>query len=213
MAAPVIIDSDYWESFQVCDADLSFINNHLFELETPQTTEEILLALIDDRIKREKSASLKKQEATGKVYLPEASYSLQDNLIFPALNWMDGKVLSVRSGHNPEVGSFQVIDVKMASGEQKSFAAQLVDHRLNHPENAGPEPDSMQASQVIQTYCDSLTTKLDEALFTDPDLAFVTGAWFPRALFVDINTGQLNLAEAVLDMAGGGAITTLTLME
>ncbi len=122
-------------------------------------------------------------------------------------------MLSVRSGHNPEVGSFEVIDVKMASGEQKSFAAQLVDHRLNHPENTGPEPDAMQASQVIKTYCDSLTTKLDEALSTDPDLAFVTGAWFPRALFVDINNGQLNLAEAVLDMAGGGPITTLTLME
>jgi hypothetical protein len=37
--------------------------------------------------------------------------------------------------------------------------------------------------------------------------------WFPRALLVDINAGHLNLAEAVLDMMGGGPLPTQALME
>lgn len=37
--------------------------------------------------------------------------------------------------------------------------------------------------------------------------------WFPRALLVDINVGHLNLAEAVLDMVGGGPLETRALMD
>jgi hypothetical protein len=37
--------------------------------------------------------------------------------------------------------------------------------------------------------------------------------WFPRALLVDVNIGHLNLAEAVLDMNGGGPMTTHALLE
>jgi hypothetical protein len=37
--------------------------------------------------------------------------------------------------------------------------------------------------------------------------------WFARALLADVNAGHLNLAEAVLDMAGGGPMTSAELMQ
>jgi hypothetical protein len=42
---------------------------------------------------------------------------------------------------------------------------------------------------------------------------YIAGRWFPKALLVDVNAGNLNLAEAVLDMAGGGPLPTAELME
>ncbi|HNB40763.1 MAG TPA: hypothetical protein PLG52_04635, partial [Anaerolineales bacterium] len=44
-------------------------------------------------------------------------------------------------------------------------------------------------------------------------LVKIAGRWFPRALLVDINEGQLNLVEAVLDMAGGEPLTAADLMK
>ena len=41
----------------------------------------------------------------------------------------------------------------------------------------------------------------------------VAGRWFPRALLVDVNVGHLNLAEAVLDEAGGKPLPTKALIE
>ena len=213
MAATQIMDSDYWDHFEVSNTDLSFINNHLFEIETPQTTQEILVALVQDRINREKTASAAKQAQAGKSYLPEASYKKGEGLVFPALNFSSGTVTSVRAGHNPEVGEFQVMQVKMSTGETRSFAMQLAEHALNHLEEDTPESASELIDQIIESHADSLSQKLEDALATDPDLALVTGAWFPRALFVDINIGQLNLAEAILEMAEGGPLTTQSLME
>jgi hypothetical protein len=50
-------------------------------------------------------------------------------------------------------------------------------------------------------------------LEANDDFVRIAGRWFPRTLLVDVNQGLLNLAEAVLDMAGGGPLPTGTLIE
>jgi hypothetical protein len=50
-------------------------------------------------------------------------------------------------------------------------------------------------------------------LQADEGLVRIAGRWFPRALLVDVNQGQLNLAEAVLDMAGGKPLLTADLLK
>ena len=54
---------------------------------------------------------------------------------------------------------------------------------------------------------------MEEGLTTNTDFVRIAGRWFPRALLVEINIGHLNLAEAVLDMAGGGPLPTSALLE
>lgn len=212
-SAPNSIQSDYWDKYQVTQEDLDFINNYLFELETPQTTQELLKAVVGDRISREKKALDKKAKDRGKVYLPKDSYALNEMVQFPALNWKEGKVKSIRDGNNPEFGSFKVMELEMDDKGIRFFASELVDHPLNSVDLTVVDPDYLTPDYVVEKYGENLTEQLEAALTTDPDLVLITGSWFPRALFVDISTGQLNLAEAVLDMAGGGPIRTKELME
>ena len=53
--------------------------------------------------------------------------------------------------------------------------------------------------------------KLETAFASDAWFVKIAGRWFPRSLLIDINQGQLNLAEAVLDMAGGEPLPTESL--
>ncbi len=55
--------------------------------------------------------------------------------------------------------------------------------------------------------------RLTAALEDNPDLVRIAWRWFPRALLVDVNIGHLNLAEALLDMEGGGPLTTQAILE
>lgn len=212
-SAPKMLNNDYWENYTVNQEDLEFINNYLFELETPQTTQELLKAVVMDRIKREKKNQEKEQQKHGKVYLPKETYALHDSVQFPALNWKEGQVEAIRDGQNPEFGTFKVMDVLMAENEKRSFAFELASHPLNSINPDDTAGNSVSVESILENYGELISEQIEEALTTDPDLVLITGSWFPRALFVDINAGQLNLAEAVLDMAGGGPIPTRELME
>ena len=59
----------------------------------------------------------------------------------------------------------------------------------------------------------AIEKKLEEAFAEDDGLVRIAGRWFPHALLVDVNQGHLNLAEAVLDMAGGEPLPTLSLLK
>ena len=50
-------------------------------------------------------------------------------------------------------------------------------------------------------------SKLEAGLEFNPDFVKIAGRWFPRALLIDVNTGHLNLAEAILDMIGWWSFT------
>ncbi len=203
---------DFWQHFEVTKEDLDFINNHLFELETPQTTEQLVDALVSFRIQKEKAALTRKKQEEGRLYLPKETYKINDSILFSALNWQAGKVTAIRTGINPEYSPFKVMDVEFKNGDVRSFASEYEDHPLNLPQDSLAGLEYLDKDFVLSHYSAALIKKLEEVLTLDDDLVLTTGVWFPRALLVDINLGHLNLAEAILDMAGGGPITTPSLM-
>jgi hypothetical protein len=207
------IRSDYWEEFQVSQSDLEFIYNHLIELETPQTPQELIRALISERIRQEIESLKSQQAAGGLVYLPKNRYEVGQQISFPSLDWKNGTVKSVRKGNNPELGSFEVMEVKFRDGEQKLFAASLADHKLNTPVDVKLDDPLLSDNYVLRNYEDVLLARLTEYLEANPDLVRIAGKWFPRALLVDVNIGHLNLAEAVLEMAEGGPLTTQAILD
>jgi hypothetical protein len=75
------------------------------------------------------------------------------------------------------------------------------------------EDEGLDLQSVLDVYQESLTEALEQGLKSVTDFVRIAGRWFPRALLVDINIGHLNLAEAVLDMAGGGPLPTSALLE
>ena len=203
----------YWEAFKIEEDDIEFLYNHLLEIETPLSSNELLDALVEERIKRQRMEIERQRTAGGELYQPKKTFSENEKLIFPALGWKRGEVVHVRPGHNPDLGEFQVIQVAFKDGNQREFAANLPDHKLNQPPKIVDDFNYLDKQTVEKIYYEDLLSALEEELETNSDFVYIAGRWFPRALLVDINAGHLNLAEAALDMAGGGPLPTPKLLE
>lgn len=212
MAVEPLISSDYWKELQITPQDIEFLHNHLFETETPLTTRELVTVLINERNRAEHLAVQQRRQAGGQIYLPKDSYQSGDDLVFPALDWRQGKVLGVRVGRNPELGEFDVITVQMDEGMERQFASGLAAHFLNE-EPVSVEKDDFDPDAILRSNGQALDKKLESALQNDENIVRIAGRWFPRALLVDVNVGHLNLAEAVLDMSAGEPLPTSALLK
>lgn len=211
--APFKLRDDYWDTFEVNEEDIEFIYSFLLEKETPLTSTELTHALISERIRRERVELENQRSAGGSIFMPKESYQLNQKLVFPVFNWSSGKVVNSRQGYNPDLGEFQVIQVEFESGESREFAAGLEQHVLNDPMEFVDHAQNLDLEFVLYEYGEELESALEAGLMGHPDFVRIAGRWFPRALLVDINAGHLNLAEAVLDMAAGGPISTEALLE
>ncbi len=209
----ITMGEDYWESFKLIDEDIEFLYNFLLETETPLTSNELLEALIKERIQRRRMEVERQRMAGGDLYQPKASFKVKQQLIFPALSWRQGKVIQVRDGENPEIGAFSVIQVAFEDGTKREFASSLPNHLLNAPPKITEEFKHLEPLDVMRSFSEQLLEALEEELETNSDFVRIAGRWFPRALLITINAGHMNIAEAVLDMASGGPLPTGSLLE
>ncbi|MDD2921242.1 MAG: hypothetical protein PHQ36_03060 [Anaerolineales bacterium] len=213
MVSAFSLPTEYWSSIQIAPHDIENLHNFLFERETPLTARDLLFEFVDARIRAERAAAESKQKSGGRSFLPKEKYQTDEELIFPALAWSRGRVTAVRAGVNPSVSDFDVLTVAMDDGSERMFAANLQDHTLNEAPIALPEDDNMNPASVLDEYGGKIEKKLEAALNSDEGLVKIAGRWFPRALLIDVNQGQLNLAEAVLDMSAGEPMLTEALMK
>lgn len=212
MVSDTFISTDYWTDLEISRQDVEFLHNYLFEYETPLTVRELVAVLVDERIRSERLELQRKRQAGGRTYLPGESYQIGDELVFPSLNWLRGTVVSKRAGTNPELGPFDVLTVQMGDGPERLFASNLMAHALN--EQPGTiEDEEFDPDAVLGEHGSELEKKIESAFREDDGLVRIAGRWFPRALLVDVNIGHLNLAEAVLDMAGGEPLPTSALLK
>ena len=213
MVAPVSLRENYWDNFEFADSDLDFLYNFLLESENPSSVNELLAAVVNARISEEIENLKSRQDTKQVFYLPKNEYSAGDSIVFPALDFQKGKVLSVRDGFNPEMTPFKVMLVKFESGIEKEFAISLSEHSLNEAVAVNLDDPMLNPNEVLKTHGKALKKSLTAALESKPDLVQIAGRWFPRALLVDVNIGYLNLAEALLDMENGGPLTTEAILE
>ncbi len=212
--APLSLHKDYWKTLRVNDQDIEFLYSRLLEVEEPQSTQQLVQALISDRVRKEKQSLEKQHKAGGSVYYPKEHYTLGQVLQFPQFNWQAGKIIAIRPGINPEYAAFEVMEVEMQpSGEKHLLASGIEKHLLNEPVRLNEDDPLLNPDAVYENFGEDLEAELDEVLEANDDLVRIAGEWFPRALLVDINVGHLNLAEAVLDMMGGGPMSTCDLMQ
>jgi hypothetical protein len=209
---------EYWGSaFSVTEEDLEHLLNLFFEDELPRTEDELALALVRRRCQREESA-VSRELAKGALYQPKNVYAAGQRLVFPALDYVVGNIVAVRDGRNPEYGPFQVMQVQFDGKPDREFACNFpYPHRLNQ-ESAGMLPETgnqtlRSSEDLYHLYGNSICAKLAEALRQRPDFVWLFGKWFPAGLVADVNVGHLNLAEAVLDVAGGGPLPTDKLLN
>jgi len=211
--ASLSLREDYWETFDLQEEDIEFIYNYLLEIETPLTPNELVAALVEERIRREIGEFENQRASAGDIYFPKDSFTENQKLIFPALGWRQGGVIGLRSGVNPDDNEFNVIKVEFENGEEREFASEVADHLLNDPPKIDQESELLNSRFVIEGYSEQLIKSLETGLESNEDFVRIAGRWFPRALLVDVSQGHLNLAEAVLDLAGGGPLPTNALLE
>jgi hypothetical protein len=213
MASAFSLPVDYWSTLQITTQDVESLNTYLFEAETPLTARDLTSVFVSARVKAEKQTQAAKRQAGGKTYVPKGNYQTGEELVFPALDWKKGRVTTSRPGINPEVGGFDVITVGMDDGSERMFAAGLAEHSLNQEPTKAVEEDDLNPETVMEEYGIEIEKKLETAFSQDPGLVNIAGRWFPTGLLVDISEGQLNLAEAVLDIAQGEPQPTSALLK
>ena len=212
MVRDPLITQEYWTDIQLNRQDVEFLLNYLFEHETPLTARELVPVFMEEHVRAQRLETLRQREAGGKTYRPKETYQVGDDILFPALDWKHGKVTSVRAGVNPEIGTFDVLAVTMDGDSQRLFASNLPQHSLND-QSVSVEEAQSDTEELQRTYGALIEKKIVAAFQADEDIVRIAGRWFPRALLVDVNVGHLNLAEAVLDLAGGEPLPTAALLQ
>jgi hypothetical protein len=140
-----------------------------------------------------------------KVYQPQESYQVGEDVVFPALKYVRGTVTAVRSGFNPQYGSFKVIAVEL-KGKVREFAADFTSAHVLNTDNSDDLLEQMTAGlqQTYSQHLSILTEKIAAELARREDFVRLGSQWFVKSLMVEINIGHLHLAEAVLEVANGG---------
>lgn len=211
--------SHHWaKNFTVTNDDLEYLSGILLEKETPLKIDILARELVERRLQQEADA-LSKRFKDVRMYMPALSYAVGEKIMFPELDHALGTVNGVRPGANPNYGNFQVIQVSFDDDRlpTKEFATEFANHRLNDASENGhvlPGANELTADEIMASSKAVIIHALEKALRADPELVSVAGRWFPRSLMLDVTSGgQLHLAEAVLDVADGGPMTTDELIE
>jgi hypothetical protein len=200
------------EAFTLSDTDIEFINNLLLEEGAPMESGRLAVAVIRERLQSEakRRARLDPEDT---IYLPRLAYKTGQHLVFPMLDFARGTVVAVRPGENPEIGPFEVVEVQV-NGGKREFAARLENHELNRiPLETLMGATERTPEAIFQENELAILQTLETRLAESPDIAKITDRWFPCSLLTDISDGHLNLAEAVLDVAGGGPLPTSSVLE
>ncbi|MCK5344946.1 MAG: hypothetical protein KAR20_16160, partial [Candidatus Heimdallarchaeota archaeon] len=206
------VKEDYWENIEINDEDLELLYSILLELETPQSPEEMIVSLIDDRIVKEKKIIEQMSNSENRSYLPKESYEKGEKLVFPALEYQEGEVSKVRDANAVAPDQFKVIQVEFDGGVTREFVAGYDDHILNQPQEVQVDP-MLESKFVLENFSEQIILRLVDVLEKNDDFVYIAGRWFPAALLVDVSAGNLNIAEAILDMAVGGPLSPAELLE
>jgi hypothetical protein len=198
--------------FTLNESDIEFINNHLLEEGAPMESERLAVAVIRERLQNE-AKQRAKLLPDDTIYIPRLACQVGQQLVFPLLGFIRGPVISIRPGENPVVGAFEVVKVQV-DGTEREFASRLENHPLNDiPLETLMGGGERSPEEIFADQSAAILSAIQERLGQSPEIAKISDRWFPRSLLADISHGQLNLAEAVLDVAGGGPLPTSALLE
>ncbi|MEM6283313.1 MAG: hypothetical protein AAF787_14055, partial [Chloroflexota bacterium] len=211
------------QDFAVTDDDIEYLNTLLLERETPMNTRTLASLLVERHLNAE-AEKLAERFANALPYDPANEYEIGQRVVFSQFDYAIAEITSIREGESAEYGAFMVIAVlfdndSLNTGDTpREFAAALAQpHALNAGENGGnglPASEVFNVEDIIASNeFDDVLFAVDEAMQIDDSLLNVAGAWFPEGLMAEANEGHMHLAEAILDMFGGGPLPTQEILE
>lgn len=202
--------TEYWlHEFQVTDEDLTRFYEAMVEDGLPKTLKELVYIVLKSRVELDKAAQAQERLASGAIYQPKDHYEVGQKVFFPALGDKVGSVVSVRPGDNPRYGPFTVIRVKFEDGSSpREFASDFQPPHLLNVEEPKINPEDL-----YRQFGDFVELQLRRALEKHPDFVSLGDLWFLRDLIFEVHVGHLNIAEAIIDLAGAPQPTETLLKE
>lgn len=206
----------FWrDQFETTPEDIDFLYNQLLDARTPRSLSSLSQALIGEYMRRE-AARLEMELAKGAIYQPREQYKVGQSIVFPQLDFAVGEVTEVRDGKNPEHGAFDVLTVLFDdSGKngrnskvEREYAARLATpHRLNHAKGNDIFGDAnlLTPAEIHNLYQDEIDESVIYALEEGErsrDFANVAGDWILSDMLAEVNDFHLNIAEAMIEVAG-----------
>lgn len=214
---PALSYSRTLQPFSIEPEDIELISNLLLEQERPLPTGMIARLVIGEKLDAERRA-LQERFRDARFYNPAATCAPGDRLIFPALDFAAGVVVSERAGHHPDLDPFVVVSVCFEEdGLTREFATRLsAPHALSRDgeddplEFTGP---GASVEEIMEGSEDEILQELQDKLFAAGNLIRLKNEWFVRELMLEVGEAHLNLAEAVLDVHDGGPFTTTEILD
>jgi len=197
--------------------DIDYLTNLLLEQERPLATRTLARRLVGEQLEAERRA-LQERFRNARFYNPAEGCNTGDLLTFPALDYATGEVVSQRPGNHPGLEPFTVIAVRFEeNGRTREFATRLNEpHALSREagddahEHLGP---ALSVDEILAQSGAEILEELQDKLFATGNLVRLKDEWFVRELLLEVTVSHLNLAEAVLDVHGGGPLTTGEILE
>jgi len=197
----------YWlDEFEFSGDDIAGVYELILDSGKQQSDSDLAIAVIEKHCRSEE-LTIQAELTKGDAYQPMDRYEVGQQIVFPALELAVGTVVAKREGHNPEYGAFDVIRVEF-DGQQASreFASGLAgDHKLNRREGEVDVWTSGEVRTPAEMYDrvgSAVRQKLARALRDHAEFVRIGDNWFLRELLVDVHPGQLNIAEALIEVRG-----------
>lgn len=197
----------YWQGqFTISNKDIEPIYNQILEQNRVFTLDEIALTLVGRQCQAEEIAA-RSELQQGKLYQPKESYALEEQVVFPALDFAVGTVKSTREGHHPAHGKFTVIEVNFENGDTtREFVANFNrPHVLNldSSQSLANLQGLMSPEEIYHSYIDFIRPKVKAALANSNDFVKFHDQYFLRDLLPDFHEGLFNIADAAIDINNG----------
>ena len=210
----------FWrDQFETTPEDVDFLYNLLLDSQSPRTLGVLSRALIGEYTRRE-SARLEQELAKGVIYQPKNSYQVGQQIVFPTLDFAMGQVTAVRPGKNPEHGDFHVVKVEFSDGRSaREFATDLqTPHRLNQSNGTDllGGADLLSADEIHNLYRTEIEESVAFALEEgerSSQFVQVGDSWLLSDMLAEVNEFHLNIAEAMIEVAGQPLSTDQLLAE
>jgi hypothetical protein len=197
----------YWlDEFEFSSDDIAGVYELILDSGKQQSDSDLVLAVIEKHCRSEELA-IQAELTKGEAYQPKDQYEVGQQIVFPALELAVGTVAGKREGHNPEYGAFDVIQVEFDGQERvREFASGLGgDHKLNRREgevDIWTSGDVRTPAELYERVGSAMQQKLVQSLQDHDEFVRVGDNWFLRELLVAVNPGQLNIAEALIEVRG-----------
>ncbi len=218
-----MFELENWVSeFTVTAADIDYLSTIIYEKEIPLKTSELARLLVEKQLTMIRD-QLAKEFENVLLYNPAHQYQVGDRLLFSAFDFAVGEVQSIREGNNDTDPPFSVLQIEFEDGrlqpegQSREFASNYAPaHKLNQINpTQSIRPDTLFTVEDVLNSdgFSQIEEAVNLALEKHATLVRMANQWFIKDLILETNDGHLHLAEAILDIHGGGPLTTEQIVQ